>query len=84
MISTLDRIRQRQNPEDDVVVKLNEPSLNVGLEALLDSMARVVNEIGCRYTTEGLEARMVVFKKRLKMEEKCWEGLLKASDYSYC
>ena len=47
-------------------------------------MAREVNEIGCRHTTEGLKARMVVLKKRLKMEEERWEGLLKASDHSHC
>ena len=51
-------------------------------------MAREVNETGCRDTTEGLEARMVVLKKRLKKEEERREGLLKASDQtthaSYC
>ena len=80
----LDRTRKRQRPEDGVVAKLNEPSLNVGLEALLDSMARVVNETGCRHTTEGLEAKMAVLKKRLKMEDERREGLLKASDHSHC
>lgn len=45
-------------------------------------MAREVNETGCRDTTEGLEARIMVLKKRLNAEEERGEGLLKASAHT--
>ena len=45
-------------------------------------MAKEGNETGCRDTTEGSEARMMVLKKRLKTGEERREGLLKASDHT--
>ena len=57
---------------------------NVEFEALLDSMIMVdsVVEASGSNTAEGLEARIMALKKRLKMEEERREALLKASNHT--
>lgn len=57
---------------------------NVEFEALLDSMvmADSVAEASCSDTAEGLEARIMALKNRLKMEEERYEALIKASEHT--